>query len=212
MVHEIWMLFISPANPDFSGQTPSTSKHYHWQKKRRKTTEINLAAFLVQHTNTWSADMDVNTRKSTLSSHKQANKYIITIHKQKHTHTHCGGESTRIPWPVSVYLKTRGSCESSQVGLLCMYMGARKTLLTAVRHFDCPARLLRPKPPNTPNLTSPHPPPPLPLARWLFFLTVCGLLHLCSTTLNPWDGWVEWRVWELCVDKWFGGSRANKTD
>lgn len=30
---------------------------------------------------------------------------------------------------------------------------------------------------------------------FFFFLTVCGLLHLCSTTLNPWDGWVEWKVW-----------------
>lgn len=36
IVHEIWMLFISPANPDFSSQTPSTGKHYHWQKKEEK--------------------------------------------------------------------------------------------------------------------------------------------------------------------------------
>lgn len=55
------------------------------KKKRRKTTEINLAAFLVEHTNTRATDMDVNTRESTLSSHGQANKHIITIHKQKHT-------------------------------------------------------------------------------------------------------------------------------
>lgn len=45
-----------------------------------------------------------------------------------------------------------------------------------------------------------------------YFLTVCGLLHLCSTTLNPRDGWVEKRGLELCMDKWYGGSRANKTD
>ena len=50
---------------------------------------------------------------------------------------------------------------------------------------------------SAPNHPAPPPllPPPSP-ARWLFFfLTVCGLLHLCSTTLNPWDGRVEWRVW-----------------
>lgn len=139
----------------------------------RKTTEINLAAFLVEHTNTRATDMDVNTRKSTLSSHKQANKHIITIHKQKYTHTHRGGERPCIPRPVGVYLKTRGSCESSQVGLLCMYMGARKTLLTAVRHFDCPARLLRPKPPNTPTSLHrplpPHPPPHTPRPDGFFF-------------------------------------------
>lgn len=76
MVHEIWMLFISPANPDFFGQ------------KRRKTTEINLADFLVEHTNTQANDTGVNTKKSTLSAYKQANKHIITIHKQKYRHTH----------------------------------------------------------------------------------------------------------------------------
>lgn len=48
---------------------------------------------------------------------------------------------------------------------------------------------------STPNLPAP-PHRNIPQARWLFFfLTVCGLLHLCSTTLNPWDGWVEWKVW-----------------
>lgn len=182
MVHEIWMLFVSPAYPDFSAQTSSTGKHYRWQTNKRKYRNKPGSA-LVEHTNTWAGDMGVNTSKSTLSSHKQANKHIITIHKHKHTDTHWGGKRPRIPRPVSVYLKTIGSCESSQVGLLCMYVGAHKTLLTAVRHFDCPARLLCPKPPNTP--TSQQPPP------WPdgFFLTVCGLLHLCSTTLNPWDGW-----------------------
>lgn len=187
MLHEIWMLFISPANPAFCGQTPSTGKDYYWPK-RRKTTEINLAVVFVEHTNTQTDDMDVNTRESTLSSHKEANKHIISIHKQNHTHR--GVERPRIPRLVNVYLKTRGSCECSQVGLLCMYVGARKTLLTAVRHFDCPAWLLYPKPPSTPTLQ--HPPSQM---AFFFFLTVCGLLHLCSTTLNPWDGWVEWKVW-----------------
>lgn len=87
----------------------------------------------------------------------------------------------RIPQLLTVYLKTRGSCESSQLGLLCMYMGDRKTLLTAVHHFDCPARLLRPKPPNTPA----SPPGQMVFFLFCFFLTVCGLLHLCYTKLNP---------------------------
>lgn len=132
--------------------------------------------------------MDVNTRKSTLSFHRQASKHSITIHKQKYTHRHRGGERPCIPRLVSVYLKARGSCESSQVGLLCMYMGARKTLLTAVRHFDCPARLLRPKPPNTP--TSLHPPL---LARWLFFFNCLWALAplLYHTKSLRWLGGVE---------------------
>lgn len=167
------MLFVSPANPDFSCQTSSTAKKklsLAKKKERRKTAEINLAAFLVEHASTRATDMSANTGKSTLSSHKQANKHIISIHKQKHTHKQRGGERPRIPRPVSVYLKTGGSCESSQVGLLCMYVGAHKTLLTAVRHFDCPARLLRPKPPNTPTSQPPPPKPQTPFpARWLFF-------------------------------------------
>lgn len=57
-------------------------------KKRRKTTEINLAAPLVEHTDTQATDTDVNTRKFTLSSHEHANKHIITIDKQKYTHKH----------------------------------------------------------------------------------------------------------------------------
>lgn len=33
MLHEIWMVFISPANTDFSGQTPSTGNEF----KRKKS-------------------------------------------------------------------------------------------------------------------------------------------------------------------------------
>lgn len=80
------------------------------------------------------------------------------------------GRDRRIPQLLTVYLKTRGSCESSQLGLLCMYMGDRKTLLTAVHHFDCPARLLRPQPPQYPHLT------PRPDGFFFFFLTVCRSL------------------------------------
>lgn len=165
MVHEIWMLFISPANPDFSGQTPSTSKHYHWQKKKKKNYRNKLGS-LSCTTHKYMICWHGRKYKKVHSFLSQASQQIHYYHTQTktHTHTHCGGESTRIPWPVSVYLKTRGSCESSQVGLLCMYMGARKTLLTAVRHFDCPARLLRPKPPNTPTSLAPtrHPHSPWP--------------------------------------------------
>lgn len=51
------MLFISPANPDFSGQTlplanTITVKKINTIKTGRKTTEINLAAFLVELANT----------------------------------------------------------------------------------------------------------------------------------------------------------------
>lgn len=188
MLHEIWMLFISPANPAFCGQTPSTGKDYYWPK-RRKTTEINLAVVFVEHTNTQTDDMDVNTRESTLSSHKEANKHIITIHKQNHTHR--GVERPRIPRLVNVYLKTRGSCECSQVGYFaCMWEPAKHFSLLSVI-------LIAQHDSSTPNLPAP-PHCNIPPARWLFFfffLTVCGLLHLCSTTLNPWDGWVEWKVW-----------------
>lgn len=82
--------------------------------------------------------MKVNTIKKVHSFlPKHANKHMINIPKQSHTHR--GGERPRISGPASVYLKAGGSCEGSQVGLLCMYVRARKTLLTAVRHFDCPA-------------------------------------------------------------------------
>ena len=93
-VHEIWMLFISPANPDFSGQTPSTGKQLQQAKKKKrkkrwKTTEINLAASLVEHTYTRATDMEVNTRKSTLFL-PQAGQQTHYYHTQTkiHTHTH----------------------------------------------------------------------------------------------------------------------------
>lgn len=131
---------------------PSLLQHlldYHWQR-RRKSTEKQLAGFLARDTTTRATDMSANTGKSTLSSHKHANKHSISIHKQNHWHW--GRERPCIPWPGCVYLKTRESCECSQLQLLCMYVRARKTLLTAVCHFDCPAWLLSPKPPNTPIL------------------------------------------------------------
>lgn len=137
----------------------------YWQKhtitgqKSRKTTELNAAVAFVGHTNTQASDMGVKARKvhSFLWQASQQTHYYHTQTKS-HTHTHKyrGVERPRIPRLVNVYLKTRGSCECSQVRLLCMYVGARKTLLTAVRHFDCPAWLLYPKPSNTP--TSQHPP------------------------------------------------------
>lgn len=159
MLHEIWMLFISPANPAFCGQTPSTGKDYYWPK-RRKTTEINLAVVFVEHTNTQTDDMDVNTRESTLSSHKEANKHIITIHKQNHTHR--GVERPRIPRLVNVYLKTRGSCECSQVGYFaCMWEPAKHFSLLSVI-------LIAQHDSSTPNLPAP-PHCNIPPARWLFF-------------------------------------------
>lgn len=86
------------------------------------------------------------------------------------------GRDRRIPQLLTVYLKTRGSCESSQLGLLCMYMGDRKTLLTAVHHFDCPARLLRPKPPSTPAS------PPGQMAFFFFFNCLWALAPLLHHT------------------------------
>lgn len=158
--------------------TPTPLVKHVTPTNKGKTAEIKIkkkTAFLPCTTQEYASNNTGET--AAFSSHKQANKHNIIIHKHKNTQQQWGGERPCIPRPLGVYLKTRGSCESSQVGLLCMYVGAHKTLLTAVHHFDCPARLLRPKPPNTPNLLHPQHPPPS-LARWLFFNCLWALAPL----------------------------------
>lgn len=184
MVHEIWMLFISPANPDSSGRTPQTPS----LEKNYRNTLGSLSCRTHIYTSHWHGRKH---KKSQL--YPPTGKPTNTLLPYTNTHTHWGGERARIPRLVSVYLKTRGSCESSQVGLLCMYMGARKTLLTAVRHFDCPARLLHPKPPNTP--TSQHLPLPS-LARWLFFF-----FFNCLWALAP-------LLYHTKSLRWLGGAKG----
>lgn len=48
-VHEIWMLFISPANPDSSGQATSVGKWYHWLQNKNENRGIILAALRSKH-------------------------------------------------------------------------------------------------------------------------------------------------------------------
>lgn len=121
------------------------------KEKGVKNHRNKLGCLFSQITDSQPTNVDTSAKSLlSLSSHKEARKTHY-YHAQTNLHAHSEvGKDHCIPPPVTVYLETRGSCESSQVGLLCMYMGARKTLLTAVHHFDCPARLLRPKPPHTP--------------------------------------------------------------
>lgn len=187
MLHEIWMLFISPANPAFCGQTPSTGKDYYWPK-RRKTTEINLAVVFVEHTNTQTDDMHVNTRVHSFFS--QGSQQTHYYHTQTKSHTPRCGKTTHT---------SAGQCLPEDQRELWM-LTSRATLHVCGSPQNtshcCPSFWL---PSMTPlPQTSQHPhiaTSPQPDGFFFFFLTVCGLLHLCSTTLNPWDGWVEWKVW-----------------
>ncbi len=89
MVHEIWMLFISPANPDFSGQTPSTGKHYRWKKNYRNKLG-SLSCRTHKHTSHWHGRKHKKVH-SFLSQASQQTHYYHTqtkIHTHTHTHTH----------------------------------------------------------------------------------------------------------------------------
>lgn len=112
---------------------PSTNGITGW-KNRNKNREIGLAA-LWSSTDMLPTEIDFRPFFSLNNTrHKQKNQ-----NKKKTADPLRRGRDGRIPQLLTVYLKTRGSCESSQLGLLCMCMGDRKTLLTAVHHFDCPA-------------------------------------------------------------------------
>lgn len=85
------MLFVSPANPDFSGQTPSAGKLHFTGTKYKTNMKKNFRTklgnlFFVEHPNIQGTDMDVNTGMSTISSRRLANKHVIIIHKQKYRH------------------------------------------------------------------------------------------------------------------------------
>lgn len=130
---------------------------------------------LLTHPLTHTHTNKVGSHSNTIHTHTHTNK-VSSCSNTIYTHTQIEAVRPYHARP-SVYLKTRGSCESSQVGLLHMYVGARKTLFTAVRHFDCPARLPHHTPTTRPDGS---------------FLTVCGLLHLHTKSLGSGMGlWVE---------------------
>ena len=168
-VHEIWMLFISPANPDFSGQTPSTGKQLQLAKKKKrwKTTEINLAASLVQHTNTRATDLEVNTRKSTLFL-PQAGQQTHYYHTQTKIHTHTEVRKDHAYLDRSVFTwRPEGAVKAHKLGYFaCTWEPAKHFSLLSViliaQHDSSALNLPTPPPLYTT-------PPPSTLARWLFF-------------------------------------------
>lgn len=138
---------------------PLVNDHNHWHKNKKNSNKWTWHIYCVEH------------RKMANQRGHNNERDGLLLPRYYHIHSEVG-KMHRIPRLVTVYLRTRGSCESSQVRLLCMYMGVRKTLLTAVHHFDCPARLLRPKPPNTPTS------PPGQMASFFFFNCLWALAPL----------------------------------
>lgn len=122
------------------------------------------------------------------------NTLLPYTNKNTHTHTHTEVRKDHAYLDRSVFTwRPEGAVKAHKLGYFaCTWEPAKHFSLLSViliaQHDSSALNLPTPPPRYTPR------PPPLPHWPDGFFLTVCGLLHLCSTTLNPWDGWVEWRV------------------
>lgn len=159
MVHEIWMLFILPANPDFSGHTPSAGQRNRWQK-RRKATEINLPAFLLEHRQSQHGHK-LQSVCSFLSQERQK-KHIITIHKQKDMHTQARGKTIAyLSWSVFTW-KPEGAVKAHKLAYFaCTWEPAKHFSLLSII-------LIAQHDSSTPNLPTP-PPHPQPDGFFFFF-------------------------------------------
>lgn len=130
--------------------------------------------------------MEVNTRQSTFFFRKQANKHIITIHKQKHTHILGVVEWDHAYLDRSVFTwRPWGAVKAHKSGYFaCTWEPAKHFSLLSViliAQHDSSA-------PNTPSHPHPYPTP----ARWLFFNCLWALAPLLYHTKSPrWLGGAE---------------------
>lgn len=168
------------------------SDTFYWQrlllaKKKENYRNKSSSRFCrtYKYTNRWHACK----HKSPLFLLTRKPTNTLLPYTNKITHTEVWKDHAYLGWSMFTW-RPEGAVNAHKSGYFaCMWEPAKHFSLLSVI-------LIAQHDSSAPNLPAP-PHCNIPPARWLFFffLTVCGLLHLCSTTLNPWDGWVEWKVW-----------------